>query len=336
MKAIQFMRNSSEEGSASDTELPRPKATGRDILVQIEAIAMNPVDYKVRPAESDPPKVIGFDAAGIVVETGDAVTLFQEGDQVYYAGDVTRSGTNAEFQLVDERLVAKRPTSLDASSSAALPLTSLTAWEALFDQLGINRKTPDDNSGKSLLIIGGAGGVGSIAIQLAKLAGLTVVATASRRESSDWCRNLGADHIINHHEDLPPQLKSLGLDTVEYIANFNDIDRVWEAMAEMIAPQGSIVLITGHQTQLDFGGAFKLKSAKICWEFMFTRSMFQTNDMITQHHILETVAELVDNGKLIATANGSMSPINAKNILEGHRRLESGTTIGKLVLSGWE
>ncbi len=336
MKAIQFIRNSSEEGSATNIELPRPKATGRDILVQIEAIAMNPVDYKVRPAESEPPKVVGFDAAGTVVETGDAVTLFQEGDLVYYAGDVTRAGTNAEFQLVDERIVAKRPTSLDAASSASLPLTSLTAWESLFDQLGIDPETPDDNSGESLLIIGGAGGVGSIAIQLAKLAGLTVVATASRKESSDWCRNLGADHIINHHEDLTPQLKSLGFETVDYIANFNKIDGIWEAMAEMIAPQGRIVLITGHQTQLDFGGTFKLKSAKICWEFMFTRSMFQTDDMIAQHHILETVAELVDRGKLIATVNRSMNPINAKNILEGHRRLESGTTIGKLVLSGWE
>ena len=264
------------------------------------------------------------------------MTLFQEGDQVYYAGDVTRSGTNAEFQLVDERLVAKRPTSLDASSSAALPLTSLTAWEALFDQLGINPETPNDNKNKRILIIGGAGGVGSIAIQLAKLAGLIVVATASRKDSSDWCQNLGADHIINHHEDLPLQLKLLGFETVDYIANFNEIDGVWEAMAEMIAPQGGIVLITGHQTQLDFGGAFKLKSAKICWEFMFTRSMFQTDDMIAQHHILETVAQLVDRGKLIATTNSSMNPINAKNILEGHRRLESGATIGKLVLSGWE
>ena len=178
--------------------------------------------------------------------------------------------------------------------------------------------------------------MGSIAIQLAKLAGLIVVATASRKESSDWCRNLGADHIINHHEDLPSQLKLLGFETVDYIANFNEIDGVWDAMAEMIAPQGGIALITGHQTQLDFGGAFKLKSAKICWEFMFTRSMFQTDDMIAQHHILEKVAQLVDRGKLIATANKCITPINAKNILEGHRRLESGTTIGKIVLSGLE
>lgn len=301
----------------------------------IEAIAMNPVDYKVRPAEGDPPKVLGFDAAGTVVGVGDGVTLFREGDQVYYAGDVTRAGTNAEFQLVDERIVAKRPTSLDAASSAALPLTSLTAWESLFDRLGINPDTADTNADKSLLIIGGAGGVGSVAIQLAKLAGLTVVATASREESADWCRKLGADHIINHHENMPPQLNDLGLDTVDYIANFNDIDRVWEAMANMIAPQGSIVLITGHQDQLDLGGTFKMKSARVCWEFMFTRSMYQTDDMIEQHHILKQVADLVDDGKLMTTVSDSLSPICAANILEGHRRLESGTTIGKLVLTRW-
>lgn len=336
MKAIQFIRNSSDDGSATDSELPRPKASGQDILVRVEAIAMNPVDYKVRPAEGDPPKILGFDAAGTVVEVGEEVTLFQKGDQVYYAGDVTRAGTNAEFQLVDERIVAKQPTSLDAPTCAALPLTSLTAWESLFDRLGINPDTPDENSGQSLLIIGGAGGVGSIAIQLAKLAGLTVVATASREKSADWCRKLGADHIINHHENMPPQLKDLGLETVDYIANFNDVDRVWEAMADMITPQGSVVLITGHQDQLDLGGTFKLKSARICWEFMFTRSMYQTDDMIEQHHILSRITELVDDGKLIATANDSLSPINAQNILEGHRRLESGTTIGKLVLSGWE
>ena len=336
MKAIQFLRNSSEAGSAVDADLPRPEASGHDILVNVEAIAMNPVDYKVRPAEGDPPKVLGFDAAGTVVEVGDKVTLFQKGDQVYYAGDVTRAGTNAEFQLVDERIVSKRPSSLDASTSAALPLTSLTAWESLFDRLGINPNTPSENSSKSLLIIGGAGGVGSIAIQLAKLAGLAVIATASREESAEWCRKLGADHIINHHENMPTQLEELELNTVDYIANFNEVDQVWQAMADMIAPQGSIVLITGHQEQLDLAGTFKMKSARICWEFMFTRSMYQTDDMIVQHQILKKVAELIDSGKLIATANDSLSPINAANILEGHRRLESGSTIGKLTLSGWE
>lgn len=336
MKAIQFIRNSSEAGAAVDVELPLPVAGGYDLLVKIEAIAMNPVDYKVRPAEGADPKTLGFDAAGTVVGVGDEVTLFAEGDEVYFAGDVTRPGTNAEYQLVDERIVAKRPTTLDVVKSAALPLTALTAWESLFDRLGIDFDNANGNVGKSLLIIGGAGGVGSMAMQLAKLAGLTVIATASRSESSEWCRNLGADHIINHHGDMPEQVRELGLETVDYIANFNEVDKVWEAMGEMIAPQGSLVLITGHRSHLDMVGAFKMKSVRICWEFMFTRSMFGTYDLIEQHEILKRVANLVDEGKIIATANETLSPINAENILEGHRKLESGSSIGKLVISGWE
>ncbi|MGC6465755.1 MAG: zinc-binding alcohol dehydrogenase family protein [Akkermansiaceae bacterium] len=336
MKAIQFLRNSSEPGSATDVELPDPVATGRDVLVKVEAIAMNPVDYKVRPNDGDPPKTVGFDAAGTVVAIGEEVTMFSEGDRVYYAGDVTRPGSNAELQLVDERIVAKAPRSLDAPTSAAIPLTALTAWESLFDRLDINPDTPEENHNQTLLLIGGAGGVGSIAIQLAKLAGLTVIATASRPESADWCRKLGADHIISHHGDMPAQLKEAGFETVSYIANFNDIDGCWEAMGDMIAPQGSIVLITGHQDQLDLAGTFKMKSVRICWEFMFTRSMFQTEDMILQHEILTRVAGLIDEGKLKATASSNLSPINAENILEGHRRLESGSSIGKLTISGWQ
>jgi len=336
MKAIQFLRNSSEPGSATDVELPDPVATGRDVLVKVEAIAMNPVDYKVRPNDGDPPRTVGFDAAGTVVAIGEEVTMFSEGDQVFYAGDVTRPGSNAELQLVDERIVAKAPRSLDAPTSAAIPLTALTAWESLFDRLDINPDTPEENHNQTLLLIGGAGGVGSIAIQLAKLAGLTVIATASRPESADWCRKLGADHIINHHGDMPAQLKEAGFETVSYIANFNDIDGCWEAMGDMIAPQGSIVLITGHQDQLDLAGTFKMKSVRICWEFMFTRSMFQTEDMILQHEILTRVAGLIDEGKLKATASSNLSPINAENILEGHRRLESGSSIGKLTISGWQ
>lgn len=309
---------------------------GHDLLVKIEAIAMNPVDYKVRPAEGTDPKTLGFDAAGAVVGVGDEVTLFAEGDEVYFAGDVTRPGTNAEYQLVDERIVAKRPATLDAVRSAALPLTTLTAWESLFDRLGIDFENANGNAGKSLLIIGGAGGVGSMAIQLAKLAGLTVIATASRSESSEWCRKLGADHIINHHGDMPEQVRELGLERVDHIANFNEVDKVWEAMGEMIAPQGSLVLITGHRSYLDMAGAFKMKSVRICWEFMFTRSMFGTDDLIEQHEILKRVAKLVDEGKIIATANETLSPINAENILGGHRKLEAGSSIGKLVISGWE
>ena len=336
MKAIQFHLDNSQPGSAREVDLARPTPTGHDILVEIEAIGLNPVDTKVRPKDSEDPKTLGYDAAGIVAGTGDQITLFSEGDLVYYAGDITRPGSNSQFQLVDERIVAKRPTTLNATESAALPLTALTAWESLFHRLDIDFDAPADNAGKSLLIIGGAGGVGSIAIQLAKLAGLTVIATASRPESSDWCRQLGADHIINHHEKMPAQLRKLGLDTVDYIANFNNVDQVWADMGEMIAPQGSIVLITGHQSHLDMGGPLKTKSVRICWEFMFTRSMFTTADIIEQHHILRRVAGLIDQGKLTATANDNLSPINAENILEGHRRIESGKTIGKLTITGWE
>lgn len=336
MRAIHFIKNSSADGSAEAIDLPTPSPTGYDVLVKVEAIGLNPVDFKVRPNEGEAPKILGFDAAGTVLEIGGNVTLVQKGDQVYYAGDVTRPGSNAEFQLVDSRIVAPRPTSLDAGECAALPLTALTAWESLFHRLRINLEVPGMNAGKSLLIIGGAGGVGSIAIQLAKLAGLTVIATASRQESADWCRQLGADHIINHHGDMPAQLRAEGFENVHLIANFNELDSSWAAMGEMIAPQGSIVLITGHEKHLDMAGPFKRKSVTICWEFMFTRSMFQTDDITEQHKILKRVAQLVDEGKLSATANETLSPINAENILEGHRRMESGKAIGKLVISGWE
>lgn len=336
MKAIQFIRNSSETGSAIEKEIPTPSADGRDILVKIEAIGLNPVDTKVRPKDGEESKTLGYDAAGTVVGIGGDVTLFAKGDEVYYAGDIKRPGSNAEFQLVDERIAAKRPSSLDAKTSAALPLTTLTAWESLFDRLHIDPDTPSTNEGKSLLIIGGAGGVGSMAIQLAKMAGLTVIATASRPESSDWCRSLGADHIINHHGDMPGQLRDLGIGLVDYIANYNDIDSAWDAMGEMIAPQGAIVLITEQRGDLKFGQIFKTKSVAICWELMFTRAIFNTADMQAQHEILRRVAGLIDDGKLKATANDNMSPITAENILEGHRRIESGNSIGKLTISGWD
>ncbi|MGJ8643129.1 MAG: zinc-binding alcohol dehydrogenase family protein [Luteolibacter sp.] len=335
MKAIQFTKDSSEAGSAQEVEIETPTPSGHDILVKIEAIGLNPVDFKVRPSEGEDPKTLGFDAAGIVVGSGDKASIFKEGDPVYYAGDVTRPGSNAEYQLVDERIVGKRPASLDAATSAALPLTALTAWESLFHRLHIDFDAPEKNARKTLLIIGGAGGVGSIAIQLAKLAGLTVIATASREESADWCRKLGADHIINHRKDMPGQLRELGIEYANYIANFNDIDSAWEAMGEMIAPQGGIVLITDHKTHLDMAGPFKMKAVSINWEFMFTRSMFKTDDIIEQHHILNRIAELIDSGKLTATANESLSPINAENILEGHRRMESKSAIGKLTISDW-
>ncbi|MEN1729622.1 MAG: zinc-binding alcohol dehydrogenase family protein, partial [Pseudomonadota bacterium] len=293
MKAIQFQPGLelTDPNVALEIDLPRPEPKGRDILVEIEAIGMNPVDTKVRPETGEEPMVLGYDATGTVVAVGDETELLKVGDNVYYAGDITRPGTNSQLHLVDERIAAVRPSSLDAASSAALPLTSLTAWESLFDRLGID---PDGgHRGKSLLIIGGAGGVGSIGIQLAKLAGLTVIATASRDESAQWCRDLGADHVVNHREDLAPQLKALGLDGVDYIANFNNSEAYWETMGEVIAPQGSIVLIVEAANALNIGGPFKNKSVSISWELMFTRSMFNTPDIAKQHEILKQVATLV-------------------------------------------
>lgn len=332
MKAIQFEPGLGldDPNVALEVELPTPTPTDHDILVRIEAVGMNPVDTKVRPAADAEPKTLGFDAAGVVEAIGENVTHFKVGDPVYYAGDISRPGSNADFQLVDERIAAVRPTSIDAVTAAALPLTSLTAWECLFDRLGID---PDaDNSGQSLLIIGGAGGVGSLGIQLAKLAGLTVIATASRPESSAWCRELGADHVVNHHEPIAPQLQEAGFPQVDYIANFNNTEAYWDVMGEVIAPQGHIVLIVEQQGTLDIGGPYKLKSVSISWELMFTRSLFKTPDIVRQNEILTRIARLIDAGKLKATASQTLSPLSPATLVEAHQLIESGRTIGKLVI----
>lgn len=332
MNAIQFQPGLGldDPNVALAVELPTPTPTRHDILVRIEAVGMNPVDTKVRPAAGAEPKTLGFDAAGTVEAIGEDVTLFKVGDPVYHAGDISRPGSNADFQLVDERIAAIRPASIDATTAAALPLTSLTAWECLFDRLRID---PDaDNSGQSILIIGGAGGVGSLGIQLAKLAGLTVIATASRPESSAWCRELGADHVINHHEPIPDQLKAIGFPQVDYIANFNNTDAYWDAMGEVIAPQGGIVLIVEPAADLSLGGPYKLKSVSISWELMFTRPLFQTPDIARQNEILTRVAALIDAGKLKATASRTLAPLSPATLVEAHQLIESGRTIGKLVM----
>jgi NADPH2:quinone reductase len=333
MKAIQFQPGIAldQPNAALEVELPAPIAEGHDILVKIEAMGLNPVDTKVRPGADAEPKTLGYDAAGTVEAIGDAVTLFKVGDPVYYAGDITRPGSNADFQLVDERIVGIRPKSLDAAASAALPLTSLTAWESLFDRLHIDPEA--DNSGKSILIIGGAGGVGSMGIQLAKLAGLTVIATASREESMAWCRELGADHVVNHRESIPDQLKAIDIPQVDYIANFNNTENYWDIMGEVIAPQGHIVLIVEQVGTLDLGGPYKLKSVSISWELMFTRSLFTTLDIQKQHDILTRTAELIDMGKIKSTANSAMSPLNVANIVKAHTFIESGQSIGKLTIT---
>ncbi|QDS94490.1 Zinc-type alcohol dehydrogenase-like protein [Roseimaritima multifibrata] len=325
-----------DPNSLMDVELDKPVPTGRDLLIATKAIAVNPVDYKVRaPKETvEPtPKVLGWDAAGIVEAVGPDVTLFQPGDEVYYAGDITRQGANSEFHLIDERIVGSKPKSLDFAHAAAFPLTSITAYEAFFERLNID--VDGANKGESILIIGGAGGVGSIAIQLAKIAGLNVITTASRPESSAWVKKLGADHVINHREPLRPQIESIGLKYVDYIALFNDTDGHWNAAVDLIRPQGHIVTIVENSKPLE-QNEMKMKAATFSWEFMFTRSMFQTPDMIEQHHLLNRIAHWIDDGRIQGTAGDVMSPINAKNLRAAHATLEEGRAIGKIVLKGWE
>ncbi|HEU4351117.1 MAG TPA: zinc-binding alcohol dehydrogenase family protein [Burkholderiales bacterium] len=307
----------------ADIELPKPSASGRDLLVRVEAVSVNPVDYKQRK-QATASRILGWDAAGTVEAIGKEVTLFKPGDTVYYAGDVTRPGCNSEFHLVDERIVGRKPRTLDFAQAAAMPLTSITAWEAFFDRMKVQ-------AGKRILIISGAGGVGSIGIQLAKQAGLHVIATASRPESVAWVKTLGADEVVNHRKSLIDQIKN----PVDYIANFSgELDAYWEAMAKLVAPQGALVAIVGNTKPLPMDGV-RMKSASVCWELMFTRPRFKTTDMIEQHRLLNQVAEWLDSGKLRCTLKETLSSINGANLRKAHERLESGTMIGKLVLKGW-
>jgi zinc-binding alcohol dehydrogenase family protein len=307
----------------AEIELPKPSPTGRDLLVKVEAISVNPVDTKQRKTATAG-KILGWDASGIVEAVGKEVSLFKPGDAVYYAGDVTRPGCDSEFHLVDERIVGRKPKKLDFAQAAAMPLTSITAWEAFYDRMHV---VP----GKTMLIIGGAGGVGSIGIQLAKSSNLKVIATASRPETIVWVKELGADQVINHRENLVSQINR----PVDYIANFSgDLDGYWSAMAELIAPQGAMVAIVGNQKPMPMD-VVRSKSATMCWELMFTRSRFQTADMIEQHRLLNEVSARLDAGKLKCTLKETLSPISGANLKKAHERLESGTMIGKLVLKGW-
>lgn len=317
-----------------DFEMDKPSPTGRDLLVSVKAIAVNPVDTKVRAPKDeveDPPRVIGWDASGVVEAVGTDVTLFEVGDEVYYAGDITRPGSNSEFQLVDERIVGHKPTSLSHPEAAALPLTIITAYEAMFDRLGIDRDGSD--AGQSIFIIGAGGGVGSIAIQLAKRAGLTVIATASRPESSKWVVDLGADHVVNHREPMVEQVRTLGFQHVDHIAIFNDM-RHWDTAVELIRPEGGIVCIDNTDLPMPMDG-MKMKAASLHWEFMFARSMHQTPNMIEQHKLLSYVAEQIDLGHLKTTINEVIRPISADNMRKAHALIERGDAIGKVVLAGW-
>jgi len=321
--------------SLVDVELPDPVVAGRDLLVRVKAVSVNPVDTKVRrprPEVEPVTKVLGWDAAGVVEAVGDEVTMFRPGDEVWYAGDITRPGCQSELHLVDERIVALKPRSLDFAAAAAMPLTSLTVFEALFERMGVDVDGAD--RGRTLLIIGGAGGVGSIGIQAAKLAGLTVIATASRAETRAWCSSLGADHVIDHTRPLREGIESLGLSDVDLILNASDTSRYWDACCDLIATQGTICSIVSTTGPVDIQ-PLMAKSATFAWELMFTRARFRTADMIEQHRILSHVAALVDAGTLRSTVTEVLRPIDAASLRLAHRQLEEGRMIGKLALEGW-
>ncbi|MEI7036621.1 zinc-binding alcohol dehydrogenase family protein [Fulvimonas yonginensis] len=315
-----------------DAELPAPVPGDHDLLVRVDAVSVNPVDTKLR-ASAAAPRVLGFDAAGAVEAVGAAVQGFAPGDRVYYAGDVTRPGSHAQLQAVDARLVALAPRTLDAAQAAALPLVSLTAWELLFQRMPFDSE--HGGEGRTLLVIGGAGGVGSMAIQFARRAGFRVIATASRPETAAWCRQLGAIEVIDHRQPLAPQLAALGLAQVDAAANLADTDRYWETLGQLLAPQGHVGLIVEPRGPLPIGGAYKAKSIGIHWESMFTRSRAGTADLAEQGRILARVAALIDAGELRGIARETLGPIDAANLREAHRRIESGRSIGKLVLAGW-
>ena len=336
MKAVGFNQPRAIEDvhALEDIQLEQPKPGPRDLLVAVEAVSVNPVDTKVRqrPLAEKGHKVLGYDAAGRVEAVGAEVRDFLPGDRVWYAGAMQRQGSNAQYQCVDERLVAKMPEGTGMQEAAALPLTVLTAWESLTDQLGL---TPDNAAGKTLLMVGGAGGVGSIATQLAaRHFGMTVIATAGRQTSADWCTAMGATHTIDYRNGLREPMKGLGIEQVDAVLLAQEPDAYWSDVCELVAPLGGIVTIVDARGPLDVN-PLKPKSARFAWEFMFTRALFGV-DMERQGEILRATARLVEEGVLQTTLSESLGPINAANLKEAHRRIESGKTIGKLVLAGWE
>jgi zinc-binding alcohol dehydrogenase family protein len=339
MKAVAYLQSLPIDHADAllDADLPEPAASGRDLRVRVSAISVNPVDTKIRRGVTPPggqPKVLGWDAVGVVDAVGEAVTLFKPGDRVWYAGEVTRAGSNAEWQCVDERLVGRAPATLSDAQAAALPLTSVTAWELLFDRFGV---TPETRG--TLLVIGGAGGVGSILIQLARqLTSLDVVATASRPATQDWVRQLGAHQVIDHHQPLAAQVQRLvdgaQIAPVTHVASLTQTDQHWDQIVELIAPQGKIGLIDDPAAPLDVM-QLKRKSLSLHWELMFTRSLFHTADMQRQHDLLDQVADLVDGGRLRSTLGQHFGTINAANLKRAHALIESGAACGKLVLEGF-
>jgi zinc-binding alcohol dehydrogenase family protein len=337
MKAVAYYRNLpiDDPESLVDVTLPDPQPGPRDLLVEVRAVSVNPVDVKIRAGvapEAGKPKVIGWDAAGVVRAVGADVTLFQPGDKVWYAGSLTRAGTNSELHVVDERIVGHMPKSLDFAHAAALPLTSITAWELLFDRLRVPEGT--EETGRSLLVIGAAGGVGSILVQLARrLTGLTVIGTASRPETAQWVSDLGAHHVIDHTKPLSEELARIGVGMVDHIASLTHTDTHFPQIVEAIKPQGSVALIDDPDL-IDFR-QLKRKSVSLHWEFMFTRSMFDTPDQIAQHELLERVAALIDAGTLRTTFGDHFGKIDAANLKRAHALIGSNRARGKIVLEGF-
>ena len=337
MKAVGYRTSLPIEAADAliDFETAQPEPSGRDHRVAVKAVSVNPVDTKVRRRAAPPEgetKILGFDAAGIVDAVGSEVSLFKPGDEVFYAGSILRPGTNSEFHLVDERVVGRKPATLSFAQAAALPLTSITAWELLFDRFEIAPGKRFDP--RTLLIIGGAGGVGSILIQLARrLTGLTIVATASRPPSRQWCLELGAHAVIDHAQPIKPQIETLGLPPVALVASLTATEQHYRPLSELMAPQGKFGLIDDPaEFQI---AVFKAKAISIHWEAMFTRPSFQTADMIAQHHLLNDVADLIDQGVLRTTLDQRFGTINAANLKRAHALIESGQSRGKIVLEGW-
>jgi zinc-binding alcohol dehydrogenase family protein len=335
MKAVVYTQHGlpiDDPRSLQELELPMPLAGPHELLVEVRAVSVNPVDTKIRlGAPVTEPRVLGWDASGIVRAVGSGVTLFREGDEVFYAGSLLRPGSNSQFQAVDERIVGRKPASLDFAQAAALPLTSITAWELLFDRLKV---LEGGGAGKALLIIGAAGGVGSILLQLArKLTDLTVIGTASRDETRNWVRELGAHHVIDHTQPLREQLEALGIPAVDFVISVTHTDQHYAAIVDVLAPQGQFALIDDPAT-LD-AVPLKRKSISLHWELMFTRSMFETADMVKQHELLNRVADMVDAGSLRTTLGEHFGRISAENLRRAHALVESGRAVGKIVLENF-
>ena len=342
MKAIGYIQSLpiNNPESLIDIELPQPIASGHDLLVKIKAIAVNPVDYKIRqnvPSADGGYKVIGWDAVGEVVATGEAATQFKPGDVVFYAGDLNRQGSNAEYQLVDERLVGTKPKSLSDAEAAALPLTAITAWEILFEHLSIQQQSPDstEKSDEVILVVGAAGNVGSILIQLAKaITEATIIATASRESSQAWVQKLGAHHVVDHSKPLLPQIEALGIGQVTHVASLNNTESYFESYTELLVPFGKIAMIDDPSKPLDVM-KLKPKSQSLHIEFMFARSMFKAADMDEQGRLLNRVSDLIDQGYIQTTVGKNLGPINADNLKAAHEELEGRRSIGKIVLQGF-